>query len=459
MPIVGITNRGHDLPEIGRIRKGSPKTNGKMGKDLDHFRFDLNPGEADVEKLLREIYGDKPNNIRIRLPFPTSKRKVDPVTGAIVNRHDTLWQDLDYENPNWDANYEAYMRHGLIYKSNGRRVMYRTDIRTGEVMVRNWEPVEACVLTTGEPVGTYKNKKGEEIEIPLKIVGRLQVILPEVERLCYFTVMTSSFYDVVGISSQLNTYIANWDDLRGIPFILTRRPKEVAVTIKGQRSRQIKSLIFLEADPEWVKAQLEAQRLQSLPSAPEISGQLEPPKGLEDNHEDQWDAPSQPVEASELIEDEDDDGVIDGEFKDAEPETVQNTVQNDGVPQRPYTFEQLKVRLLEISAMAEEKMASGEWDPAHPGATIGALENVFAGPDADMLRHSFTKEVFGEDSTKNLRDCDIKAISKWLSARPEYEGGPFVADEMAQKEGRLAEKYLRKQAGQMALETGDSVPF
>ena len=59
MPIKGLTNGEMDFPEIGRLRKGAPKTQAdRPGKDLTYFRF-----EADelarlvdiVEPILNEV--------------------------------------------------------------------------------------------------------------------------------------------------------------------------------------------------------------------------------------------------------------------------------------------------------------------------------------------------------------------------------------------------------------------
>ena len=218
--IIGLTDRPASFPQIGTLRKGAPKpeNSNKPGADLKYFRFDCDDGEA--AGLFAETYGPEPVAIRVYVPFKTT-------------------------DENFDAWREEWTASSLKHRCDG----------------------QTCVrwLT---PQGTYS---AEPKPCPgnCKQVGRLQVIIPELKRMAFVTVLTTSIHDILEIHSNLLALESARGDLRGIPLILKRAPREISTPSgsNGQRARREKWLITIEAQPQWVELQLTAQERAALPQA------------------------------------------------------------------------------------------------------------------------------------------------------------------------------------------------
>jgi hypothetical protein len=92
--------------------------------------------------------------------------------------------------------------------------------------------------------------------------------VPELKRLAYLIVMTTSVHDIINISEQLRGIASmNSGRIAGIPLVLRRRPKKISTPSgeNGKRARREKWLISIEADPEWVKAKLAKMHHDALP--------------------------------------------------------------------------------------------------------------------------------------------------------------------------------------------------
>jgi hypothetical protein len=222
--IIGLTDKAPAFPEIGVLRKGAakPQNGNKPGADLTHFRFDSNDPVA-VE-LFKQIYGDEPRAIRVFAPFATA-----------------------------DENFEAW-REAWTASS----LQHRCD---GQMMVR-W-------LTAR---GTYSDEP-KPCTGGCKQVGRLKLIIPELRRLAYVTALTTSIHDILQIHANLKALEGVRGDLRGIPLILRRVPREISTPSgsNGQRARREKWLITLEAQQQWVELQLTAQQQAALPQAQQLA--------------------------------------------------------------------------------------------------------------------------------------------------------------------------------------------
>lgn len=218
--IRGLTDRPASFPQIGVLRKGAPKpeVGNKPGADLKHFRFDCD--DQDAAKLFAGHYGAEPVAIRVFVPHATTDENFD------------AWRE------EWTA---SSLKH-------------RCD---GQVMVR-WL----------QPNGTYSTEP-KPCTGGCKQVGRLQVIIPELRRMAFVTVLTTSIHDILQIHSNLLALESARGDLRGIPLILKRVPREISTPSgsNGQRARREKWLISIEAAPQWVDLQLQAQERAALPGA------------------------------------------------------------------------------------------------------------------------------------------------------------------------------------------------
>lgn len=244
MPIKGLTDRGLAFPEIGQIRKGAKKEGNRPGAELTYFRVEFDEQEKKAEASFREVYKDKPAFIRIIFPFNEIERM-------------------------WDAWYEAYTAGRMVARSDGERIVYQLDDQ-GEIIVKNGVDMNGNPVLHPADSIAGRDYKGNPIKF--KATGRLKIIIPELSRAAYLTVMTTSIHDIVNISAQLAAFKElNNGQLAGIPFLLRRRPKAISTPSgeNGQRARRVKWLISIEADPEWVKAKLSQVRALAMPNMDE----------------------------------------------------------------------------------------------------------------------------------------------------------------------------------------------
>lgn len=230
MPIKGLTDRPAQFPEIGRIRKGGPKTEeGHMGKDLDYFRVEFDEEEVRAQKMFNEAYPHQPKELNIYLPF----NSIDE---------------------NFEAWRERYVAGGLIHRCDGEYTVYQIN-KEGNTMVVDGEPKTLC---------------DQEVS-KCKPVGRLKVLLAELPRLAYMTVLTSSIHDIVNLSRQLEAILQINGRLAGVPLKLRRRNAKISTPsgTNGKRARRVKSLLSIEADPGWVERKLLAMKAAATPQLSE----------------------------------------------------------------------------------------------------------------------------------------------------------------------------------------------
>lgn len=240
MPIKGLTDQRMQFVEIGQLRKGAPKKKDRPGEDLTYFRATFLEGEDQAAEMFHEEYGEEPREINIRLPFNTVEENFD------------AWQ-------------EAYVQGGLIHRCDGEYVQYEVDPKTGSVLVMN-----------GLDANNQKVKCDGSTDC--KPTGRLKVIVPELRRLAFMTVLTTSVWDILNISRQLEAirHINN-GQLQRVPLVLKRRPRDISTPSGsgGKRARRTKWLLSIEADPKWVERQVlelpaaEAEPLALPPGMPE----------------------------------------------------------------------------------------------------------------------------------------------------------------------------------------------
>jgi hypothetical protein len=222
--IKGLTDKPSAFPQIGVLRKGAAKPDRGPGKDLNHFRFDSD--DPDAVKAFNDAYGTEPRSIFAYVPFETTDENFE------------AWKE------EWDA---SSLRH-------------RCD---GETMVR-W-------LT---PQGTYSTAP-KSCTGGCKQVGRLRIIIPELKRMAYVMVQTTSIHDIIEIHQNLLALESARGSLRGIPLVIRRTPREISTPgPDGKRVRREKWLIAVEAQPAWVEQQLRvtaAAAMPSLPGAPALA--------------------------------------------------------------------------------------------------------------------------------------------------------------------------------------------
>ncbi|MDE2096708.1 MAG: hypothetical protein KGL39_05620 [Patescibacteria group bacterium] len=226
MPILGLTERSAAFPRIGVIRKGAPKPNDRQpGRDLEWFRFTSeDPGAM---QAFADAYGTEPTEINVMFPYQT----VDEV---------------------WYAWREQWLHGGLVHRCDGEMmVIWRTD--------------DGGYSQERTPCPKALDKYGKRT---CKPVGRLMVVVPELQRLAIVVVQTTSLWDILTLQENLGAAEQMRGDLRGIPFILRRRPRSISTPREdGSRVRVQKSLLSIEPNPDWVRLQLAEARRLALPGA------------------------------------------------------------------------------------------------------------------------------------------------------------------------------------------------
>ena len=214
MPILGLTDRPPQFPRIGILRKGTPKQEGRngkqtYGKDLEGFRFDTDDTAA--ADAFGASYGDEPKQVNIFLPYATTDENFQ------------TWK-------------EAWTASALQHRCDGETMHVWLDKTTGKYR-KDLQPCSGGC----------------------KEVGRLLVIIPELRRMAYVQVETHSINDIVEIQQNLLALEQARGTLRGIPMVLSRRPREISTPRdNGQRARVTKWLLHVEAAPRWVDLQLAA---------------------------------------------------------------------------------------------------------------------------------------------------------------------------------------------------------
>jgi hypothetical protein len=222
-------------------------------------------------------------------------------------------------NENFQYCREAYVAGGLLHRCSvnddweNRRVQFQRDA-SGKTVIHSGVPVKVC---NGEEVGQYKKRDGTGEVVPVfcKPVGRLKVILPQLQRMVFFTVLTSSIHDIENLRGELQAYEnMGPKGLAGIPLILKRVPRKISTPSKEGRVRREKWLIHVEVDPSWAAGIFKALTDASMPE----QAALEAPKNIQ---EGEWAAEEEP-EPEEFSKARIDDnfGVEEGETK--EPEIV-----------------------------------------------------------------------------------------------------------------------------------------
>lgn len=336
MPILGLTDRGASFPQIGVLRKGSPKVSDRQpGKDLDHFRFDADDDQAAHE--FTRAYGATPRAIRIYLPFDTTDENL------------VAWQ-------------EHWVAGGLVRRCDGQTCVLRQR-PSGKGYDDSPHP---CICTTLPPDSKERCKP----------VGRLKVIIPELKRLAYVVALTTSIHDIKNLSEQLRALESVRGSLRGIPMILSRIEREISMPSNdGKRVRRAKWLLAVEAAPHWVSLQLQAQERAALPAA----APLALPAPMADD-EDADDAPRHPAPAADLVTGEVVEtithrGPVDGEPK-AKYDTSGNLHLNFRVDGKNFLAKNASPALAFLEAGDEVTVT------AHPETISGKRYNVVDAVDA-----------------------------------------------------------------------------
>jgi hypothetical protein len=369
MSIKGLTDRGLSFPQIGNVRKGAKKTANAPGADLKYFRVEFDEKEPQSSALFLDKYGNQPTEINFVFPFNEIERC-------------------------WEAWLEAYTAGRMVARSDGEYFTYWLDDK-GEPKVMGGVDKDGQKVPHVELVG--KDYKGNPVK--LRPVGRLRIVIPELQRLAYLVVHTTSKHDIINISEQLEGIkTINGGRLVGIPLVLRRRPRMIStpdLNDKAKRVRREKWLLSIEADPEWVKAKLMEVKRAALPG-----------NGL--SLLAQGDTPLQVEEWSDEFEDEETDENMSGEFEDGNFDPTQNEqTLDDETDADEYEYAAMSIDLAS-SELDSKGIPYGEIDS-------GVLSNKTIGIGKRLKKNGLTPED-RENFERKL--AAIKTILEYRQRHP-----------------------------------------
>lgn len=394
MGIKGLTDRGCQFPQIGNIRKGDRGGKNNAPRDLNYFRVEFDERETRRASKFLDVYQSQPTEINILLPFNEIERV-------------------------WDAWCEAYVKGRMIARSDGEYFLYLVNPATGAIEVADG------VNAKGEKV-PHREKIDNAGKIKCKPVGRLKVIIPELQSLAYLVVHTTSIIDIRNISEQLEAIRAINGSIAGIPLVLRRRPKQISVPKDdGTKVRMTKYMLSIEADPEWVSAKMDAMRYAALP---QVSGErlalpgVSEAADVEDDTEEQAEYEQAPANEAQVFE---------AEYQEAAQDQAQPEAAAE--PQTPlrYQPEQLKKRLHEYAATVQPD--AQDVTNEKRGAMISALEWTLAPTgNPDTNRGTVIFWLTGYRSMASIPNNLMAAIAQWMSVKK--VGNTWQPSEMAQRE-------------------------
>ena len=396
MPIIGLTDRGASFPQIGILRKGAVKGTTEKGvprpgTDLKYFRLDTKL--PDVQAQFEAVYGKEPVSVRVFLPYQTPAQNME------------AWR-------------EEYTASSLIHRCDGQTMTI-------------WRKPDGGYSQDPKPC-PYLTKPRTQKEPGCKPVCRLKVIVPELQRLAYFIVQSTSIHDIIELTGNLQAAYALHSDLRGIPFILRRAPRMISMPKSdGSRVRVEKWLLFLEPAPDWVSLQLSAMSHAALPVVDGEYTALSAPARLALASGSTVD-----LETGEIVEDEEDDG---------DEESIEPEPAPPAPKPMPPTELQGWLRTIAKASMGEPEMATGWRD-----GLIAAIDRM---TEKDG-HHALLKWAFGNStgSRKALTNGQIHALRTWLQLHKNEQNNQWVPAETALVE-LLAAYPVAKDAY-----TPDSIP-
>ena len=366
MPIIGLTDRGASFPQIGILRKGAVKGTNAPGKDLKYFRLDTKL--PDVQAQFEAVYGKEPVSVRVFLPYQTPDENLQ------------AWR-------------EEYTASSLIHRCDGQTMTI-------------WRKPDGGYSQEAKPCPYEAGKQRSKKEPGCKPVCRLKVIVPELQRLAYLTVMSTSIHDIIELTGNLQAAYALHSDLRGIPFILRRAPRMISMPKEdGSRMRIEKWLLFLEPAPDWVSLQLSFMSHAALPVVDGEYTALPAPGRLALASGSTVD-----LQTGEIVEDEDEDDEDESEDDD-EP-----------LPAKPPA--------LKLWLMGTAKVKANE-----PELTTGWRDGMIAAIDRLTEKdghHALLTWAFGNStgSRKALTNGQIHALKDWLQLHKD-EAGVWMPSENA----------------------------
>lgn len=262
---MGSVRQSVGFPTVAYIRKGTPKRimlNKEkkeyqvMGKDLKNkFRieflsgtdFQREGGRPSIRQIWHNLhekdyvkYGDKyvtPDGYEvdyIRAMIPTA-RVMD----------------------GWEWSNKTYNSSGmLIASADGEKYITKKDPLTMETIVKRGEPYTK--FEYGDAI-SYKNEKGNTVNLKLKSSGKLKLFIPEMGEFVSFELRTTSYIDALNIENNLRAIQQIADAINGgmaggIPLDIYRVEVETPYFLDGKSHKGKQWFIQIKANSDWANS-------------------------------------------------------------------------------------------------------------------------------------------------------------------------------------------------------------
>lgn len=233
VPIKDLTDNSRDealhlgYPCIARLYKGDAKTDPKRpGKDRETFRIEFQKPYDTPE--MKAAWS------RIYCPEGKDPASLDWVF-LFGNTPDEVF-------PTW---WEEWTKTAMLHRCDGETQKRRYVKDTGKY---SNTPV-SC-----ECVGKEKP--------PCQRVGRLNLWLPllmhETGIKGYVALSTHSLNDLVHIHETVKAFFRDYGDISTVPLVFGRKPESISTPMNGERVTTVKSLLYLNVMPHYVKLTMAA---------------------------------------------------------------------------------------------------------------------------------------------------------------------------------------------------------
>ena len=219
-PIDGLSDVTR-MPRLGKIHLGEKVK--KAGTDVEYPRatpYFVLPDKDEVGELattMREIYGDKPNELSVLFP-------------------------IEDEDKFASQYYRCYsMTRGLICKGDGKTCRQTVDTSTKALANRDSKPenIELEDLPCeGKECPHYKSGQCREVMM-------LQFMLPDIPSIGVWQIDTSSVNSIININSAVKLYKGIFGRISMLPLTLTLKPQDVVSPV-DQKKKKVYTL-HLEA--------------------------------------------------------------------------------------------------------------------------------------------------------------------------------------------------------------------
>lgn len=246
---MGARRKGDPLPTLGDLRKGLPKSDKGVGKELTDFRV-CNYDESDEQliEFIKSIGKTKPdqgfytvNHLQFVFPEPT-------VAGNLMVFNECYKGGIMIHRCTPDE--DRIVVRALDPVTFAPIVVNGHDVKTGEI-----------VRCDDKPIYSYHSDKYGTVQVGCSPVVRMKVMLRGQGRIGTWDVLSTSGIDGEHLTQQLETFYSAFSQnpilrdngLRGIPFILHRMPPQDVPYYDdgGARKTGKHSFISIEIAPDF----------------------------------------------------------------------------------------------------------------------------------------------------------------------------------------------------------------